>query len=214
MLAAHPRVIRTVNQEEMQPSTDYKTSRIFALEELSLCTTKDFIEWGYQTLEAGSDKVAVAILAGLNQGTSYFEARDCFLLAISEMGIEPSRGQQAIDNYFEQAAQAIVGGLSNYKEILKVAYEVTIKPGAQSSRFNISELANLYWAIQDLEFGEPSWSYYYEDLNTVSPEQSVRRECQIMLGLFPPNPLPKFNPAFLKGNEPTWVEKLKRLLGF
>lgn len=192
----------------------YETSRIFALDQLGLCRFKDFIDWGLRMLQDGSTSTDVAILAGINPQTSYFEVKQDFLQALHDLGIEFKMGGEAMDLYLEQAAEKIIAGSIPYKEILKVAYDLHLGRQSWNSKYDTSSLLNLYWAIEDLEHGDQSWSYYYEDLNAMDPGKSVSLECQIMLGRITRNePLREtVDLPFKFEKGPTWFERAKEML--
>jgi len=195
---------------------EYETSRIFALDQLGLCRSKDFIDWGLLALQNGSNSTDVAILAGLNPQTSYFEVREDFILALNDVGIEFMTGGEAIDNYLEQASARIIEGSIPYKEILKVVYSLYLRREGWNSKYDTSSLLSLYWAIDDLQGGEESWSYYYQDLNTLDPAKTVSMECQIMLGRIPRKETRKADEriSFRWEEEPGWFGRVKEMLSW
>lgn len=195
---------------------EYETSRLFALDQLGLCRSKDFIDWGLLMLQNGSTSTDVAILAGINPQTSYFEVKEDFLQALHDLGIEFMVGGEAMDLYLEQAAEKIIAGAIAYKEILKVVYELHLGRQSWNSKYDTSPLLNLYWAIEDLEHGEQGWSFYYEDLNALDPGKTVSLECQIMLGRIPrKEPLRgPVNSPFKFEKEPTWFGRAKEMVSW
>jgi hypothetical protein len=195
---------------------EYETSRIFALDQLGLCKPEDFIDWGLLALQNGSNSTEVAILAGLNPQNSYFEVREDFILALNEIGIGFLTGGEAIDNYLEQASARIIEGSIPYKEILKVVYALYLGREGWDSKYDTSSLLSLYWAIDDLQAGQESWSYYYRDLNTLDPAKTVSMECQIMLGRIPREESRKADERlpFRWEEEPGWFGRAKEMLSW
>jgi hypothetical protein len=195
---------------------EYETSRIFALDQLDLCRSKDLIDWGLAALRNGSTSINVAILAGINPQTSYFEAREDFVQALNDGDIEFIMGGEAIDLYLGQAAEKIIEGSISYEEFLKIANEVCFGWRGWNSKYDISAFFGLYRAIDDLKCGEEGWNYYFQDLNTIDPAKTVSLECQIMLGRIHRKETPKFDERLplIWEEEPGWFGRAKEMISW
>ena len=177
---------------EGQP-VKYGIVRLLALDAVEMCSPKDYINWALKELEAGATESSIAILAGLNSSITYFEAKEAFDQVLNELGIEEKSDEEKLNQYIEEACKEIVAGRIDFQELLDFSREAQFSRKIGKTKYSLTNFYLLSWAIQDLKAGEPSWSYYYEDLNTVFPEKSVKLECEIVLGIKDPDASPRFH---------------------
>jgi hypothetical protein len=171
-------------------NSNYEVAQLFALDYLGACTSEAFRNWALKSLESGATETSIAILAGLSSESTYFEAKEYFNLAVGELGIEEPEDSGKIDGYIEIAAREIANSERDYHEFLDFAREAHLKSNGVSSKYDLTVFFLLFWAVHDLEAGEPSWSYYYEDLDVSSKENSIVIECKVFLGILPPEASP------------------------
>lgn len=170
----------------------YGIARLLALDAVEMCSAKDYINWAMKELESGSTESSIAILAGLNSATTYFEVKEAFGQVLNELGIEEYSDEEKLNHYIEEACKEIVAGRIDYQEFLDFSREAQFSKKIGKTKYSLTNFYLLSWAIQDLKAGEPSWSNYYEDLNTVFPERSVKLECEIVIGIKNPESSPRF----------------------
>lgn len=161
---------------------DYDIARLFALDVTERCRGKDFIDWALTRLQNGSKEINIAILAGLSADTTYFEAKEYFLQALGELGVVEPDAEKKLDIYIESAAKGIVEDRIGFEEFLEFCREVYILRTQYKPRRDLKNMYLLCWAIRELKAGDPSWSYYYEDLDVRNPLNSVKLECKVLLG--------------------------------
>lgn len=170
----------------------YEISRLFALDVVENGSAKNYIDWAMDALQKGSPETSIAILAGLSPATTYFEAKECFLQAIVELGIEEPKIGDKPDIYIETAAKEILAGNIHYGEFLEFVRRLPFESVASPTKYNLNNLSMLQHAIADLGDEDGCWSFYYEDLNVLNPAQTVKIECQILLGILNPEASPRY----------------------
>ena len=171
---------------------NYGIARLLALDAVEMCSAKDYIDWAIQELEASAKEPSIAILAGLNSMVTYFEAKEYFVQVLYELEIKEYSDEEKLNQYIEFACKEILADRIPYKEFLDFCREAQFDRKIGNLKYSISNFYLLSWAIQELRAEDPSWSYYYEGLNTTFPEKSVKLECEILLGISKPETSPRF----------------------
>ena len=170
----------------------YQIARLFALDAAEKNTAKNYIDWAMGALQKGAPETSIAILAGLGPGTTYFEAKECFIQAITELGIEEPKVEDRLDAYIETAAKEILADNIHYREFLEFARALQFERGVSLTKYDLTHLYLLHHAIEDLDDEDECWSFYYEGLDARNAAQMVKLECQILLGLLNPEASPRY----------------------
>jgi hypothetical protein len=170
----------------------YQIARLFALDAAEKSTVKNYIDWAMDALQKGSSETSIAILAGLNPGTTYFEAKECFIQAIAELGIEEPKIEDKLDAFIETAAKEILADNIHYREFLEFARALKFERGVSLTKYDLTHLYLLQYAIEDLDGEDEYESHYYEGVNARNAAQMVKLECQILLGLLNPEASPRY----------------------
>lgn len=167
-------------------------SRLFALDAAEKNTAKNYIDWAMDALQKGAPETSIAILAGLNPATTYFEAKECFIQAISELGIEEPKIEDKLDAYIETAAKEILADNIHYREFLVFACALQFERGASRTKYDLTHLYLLHHAIEELDEDNEYESFYYPGVNALNAARMVKLECQILLGLLNPEASPRY----------------------
>ena len=170
----------------------YQIARLFALDAAEKNTAKNYIDWAMDALQKGASETSIAILAGLNPGTTYFEAKECFIQAITELGIEEPKIEDKLDAYIEMAAKEILADNISYRAFLEFARTLKFERGVSLTKYDLTHLYLLQYAIEDLDGEDEYESHYYEGVNSRNAAQMVKLECRILLGLLNPEASPRY----------------------
>lgn len=170
----------------------YQIARLFALDAVEKTSAKNYIDWAMDALQKGAPETSIAILAGLSPAATYFEAKECFIQAIVELGLEEPKIEDKLDAYIETAAKEILADNIHYREFLEFANALQFERGASRTKYDLTHLYLLHHAIEDLDGENEYESFYYQGVNTLNAAQMVKLECQILLGLSDPEASPRY----------------------
>ncbi|GEM_PF-5859085 len=184
---------------------DYATARLFGFDALGRCNGKDFIDWALGRLQRGATETGIAILAGLNPATTYFEAKETLLQALYEMDMEWPPPVKAMDTFVEVAARAIVSEETDFQDLLAFAHEACYRWSGPRPSYDLRNLYLLILALDGLESGDEYGGHYYPDANFLNQKRLVVLECRILLGELPPEASPIYHPPVPDKPEPVSV---------
>jgi hypothetical protein len=118
--------------------------------------TDECVDWAIEMLELGHETETLLILAGLSKPTNYFETIDYLKRSIQELKLEEMAGDKGIFSHSAFFIQRLAKG-ENIRENLK-----TIRLYCESKEYekSIYDFYLLYWAWDDLDYGNECQSYW------------------------------------------------------
>ena len=122
------------------------------------------VDWAIEMLELGHETESLLILAGLSKPTNHFEMTDYLRRALKELGLEEKTGDEGIFSHSKYYIHKIANG-ENVKQNLKNIRLFCETKEYEKSIFNFYLL---YWAWDDLNYGNEYQSYWPEaDKNNI-----------------------------------------------
>ena len=144
------------------------TYKIVAYSDLTTVNGDDCVNWAIEMLQLGYDTPSLLILAGLTKPTNQFEVKDYLKQALNELELEEKTGDDATLSYSYYYIVKIAKG-EDVKRNLKSVYEFC---KARDYEKNINEFYLLYWAWDDLDYGN-DYQAYWPDADRSNIEQTV-----------------------------------------
>jgi hypothetical protein len=132
------------------------TYKVVAYSDLTTVNGDDCVDWAIEMLQLGHDTPSLLILAGLTKPTNQFEVRDYLKRALTELELDEKTGDDATLSYSSYYITRIAKG-KDVKRNLGMVYEFC---QARDYEKIIYDFYLLYWAWDDLDYGNEYQSYW------------------------------------------------------
>jgi hypothetical protein len=122
------------------------------------------VDWAIEMLELGHETESLLVLAGLSKPTNHFETTDYLRRALRELGLDEKTESEGVFSYVKYYIYKISRG-ENIRQNLKNIQFFCQSKGYEKS---IYDFYLLYWAWDDLDYGNEHQSYWPEaDKNNI-----------------------------------------------
>lgn len=132
------------------------TYKVVAYSDLTTVDGDDCVDWAIEMLQLGYETPSLLILAGLTKPVNQFEVRDYLKRALSELQLDEKTGDDATLSYSSYYIIQIAQG-KDVKRNLRMVYEFC---KARDYEKLIYDFYLLYWAWDDLDFGNGYQAYW------------------------------------------------------
>lgn len=132
------------------------TYKVVAYSDLTNVNGDDCVDWAIEMLQLGHETPSLLILAGLTKPTDQFEVRDYLKRALYELELDEKTGDDATLSYSSYYIAKIAKG-EDVKRNLGIVYEFC---KARDYEKLIFDFYLLYWAWDDLDYGNDHQSYW------------------------------------------------------
>lgn len=132
------------------------TYQVVAYSEVPNFNMDTCIDWAIEMLSLGHETPSLLILAGLSKPTNYFETVDYLKAALDELNLKIKTGNEGVLSYSTYFIEQIAKGL-NVKSNLASMYSYS---QSRDYEKNIFDFYLLYWAWDDLDYGNEVQSYW------------------------------------------------------
>lgn len=116
----------------------------------------EFVDWALEMVFSGYESPHLLMLAGFVKPANYFQSTDYVRKALSELGLTPKTGLEAVMSYSSYYIKKIARS-EQVEENLYVVYKLS-----QSTQYDkiIYDFALLYWAWEDLNCEDELQNYW------------------------------------------------------
>jgi hypothetical protein len=132
------------------------TYKVVTYSDLTTVNGDDCVDWAIEMLQLGHETPSLLILAGLTKPTNQFEVRDYLKRALSELKLSEKTADDATLSYSSYYITRIAAG-QEVKRNLGMIYEFCLKRNYEKI---IYDFYLLYWAWDDLDYGNEYQSYW------------------------------------------------------
>lgn len=144
------------------------TYKMVAFSEIENFNCDDCIDWAYEMLILGYSSENLLVLAGLSKPTTYFEIKEYLKKALNELNIKSLEKEEAIMSYSTYYIKKIAES-ENFEQNLKLIHTFCQD---NDDNENIFEFSLLYWAWEDIKYGE-EYTHYWENANRHNINQII-----------------------------------------
>ncbi len=151
----------------MKPVSDL-TYKIVAFTEVPYFNTDECVDWAMEMITLGYENESILILASLTKPTNYFEAIEYLRASLKETGLTVKTGIEGTLCYSQYYITQLAKGINTRKNLSSVCnYCRTI-----DYESSIYDFYLLYWAWDDLDYGN-TYQAYWPEANSMNIEEIV-----------------------------------------
>jgi hypothetical protein len=132
------------------------TYKVVAFSEVPNFNMDECVDWAIEMISLGYESPSLFILAGLSKPTNYFETVEYLQATLDELHLKVKTGEDGVLSYSSYFIEQIAKG-NKVKENLSAVYKFC---QAKDYEKPIFDFYLLYWAWDDLDYGNEVQSYW------------------------------------------------------